>query len=233
MITSDNKYTKMQLDSYNADASNWSLSNKNPVVGSYDEHNIWKDYDILFENISNLNSKTVLDFACGPARNIIKYNNIFKRMDGVDISPINIEKARLNLDYNGIKNSLLYVNNGVDLSIIESESYDIVMSTIALQHICVYDIRKNIFKEIYRILKKDGYFTAQMGFGSPSPDTVGYYDNHYDANGTNRACDVCIENSDQLKNDLLDLSFSNFDFKITSVGPGDRHPNWIFFKAKK
>jgi 2-polyprenyl-3-methyl-5-hydroxy-6-metoxy-1,4-benzoquinol methylase len=103
MINSDNKYTKMQLNYYNNDASQWSLHNKNPVVGSYDAHNNWEDYNILFENVKNKENKTVLDFACGPGRNIVKYSNIFKRVDGVDISPVNIEKAKLNLEHNNIK----------------------------------------------------------------------------------------------------------------------------------
>ena len=100
MITIENKYTKMQLEAYNKDASNWSTSNKNPVVGSYDAHNNWEDYKILFENLENKKNKIVLDFACGPGRNIVKYNSLFKKMDGVDISPINIEKAKENLKIN-------------------------------------------------------------------------------------------------------------------------------------
>jgi hypothetical protein len=107
------------------------------------------------------------------------------------------------------------------------------MSTIALQHICVYEIRKNIFKDIYRILKTGGVFTAQMGFGSPSVATVGYYDNFYDATATNRGCDVCIETPEQLKTDLIEIGFNNFNYEITQTGPGDCHPNWIFFNASK
>lgn len=223
----------MQLSAYNHEAGYWSESNPDPVVGSFHAHNQWKDYENLFSHISNANEKIALDFACGPGRNLVKYAPIFKRLDGVDISPVNIEKAKNYTLNNGITNINLYTNNGVDLSIIESNTYDVVMSTIALQHICVYEIRKSIFEEIYRILRSDGVFTAQMGFGSPSPQTVGYYENNYDAQGTNRACDVCIESPDQLEKDLISIGFKEFNYAITPVGPGDLHPNWIFFNARK
>jgi ubiquinone/menaquinone biosynthesis C-methylase UbiE len=233
MITSDNKYVQMQLNAYNNMASEWSIDYREPVVGSYDAHNEWKDYELLFEGLRNNQDKIALDFACGPGRNIVKYSSLFKRIDGVDISPINIENAKKNIAHNNIELPNLYVNNGVDLSQIPTENYDLVISTIALQHICVYDIRKNIFNEIYRVLKIGGIFSAQMGYGSPSPSTVGYYENYYDAIETNGECDVCVENADQIKQDLDSIGFKKFSYKITQVGPGDSHPNWIFFNVQK
>ena len=233
MIQSDNKYTKMQLNQYNGLASAWSEENRDPVVGSFDAHNNWPDYEILFERIQNPIEKIAIDFACGPGRNVVRYKNKFQRLDGVDISPINIEKAKLYCFRNGIINNNFYVNNGVDLQNIEANQYDVLMSTIALQHICVYDIRKNLFKEFHRVLKDGGVFTAQMGFGSPSPMTVGYYENYYDAEISNRGCDVCIETTEQLEKDLLEIGFKDFQCKVTAVGPGDVHPNWIFFSVIK
>ena len=232
MLESTNKYTQMQLNQYNSLASGWSEENRDPVVGSFDAHNQWADYENLFTNIDNQSEKIGLDFACGPGRNIVKYSNRFKRLDGVDISPVNIENAKRYVSSNGIESNL-YISNGIGIDCIESGTYDFVMSTIALQHICVYDIRYSIMKDIYRILKDDGVFTAQMGFGSPSPATVGYYENYYDADGTNRTCDVCIESTEQLEKDLFEIGFTNFEFVIGPVGPGDVHPNWIYFNCKK
>lgn len=232
MLQSDNKYTKMQLDFYNYEASIWSEQNREPVVGSFDAHNNWEDYENLFTEIQNQKEKVGLDFACGPGRNIVKYSHRFKRMDGVDLSPINIEKAKEYTKNNGIY-SELYTSSGIDINVVPSEKYDFVMSTIALQHICVYDIRYSIMSDIFRVLKTDGIFTAQMGFGSPSPMTVGYYENYYDATGTNRRCDVCVETTEQLENDLIKIGFKDFKYVITNVGPGDCHPHWIFFNCKK
>jgi ubiquinone/menaquinone biosynthesis C-methylase UbiE len=233
MIEIDNRYTQMQLNQYNAEANQWSEQNRDKVVGSFDLHNQWNDYEILFKRIENTKDKLAIDFGCGPGRNLVRYNNTFKRLDGVDISPINIEKAKLYCFRNGIINNNFYVNNGIDLDIIKSEQYDVVMSTITLQHICVYDIRKSFFKEFHRVLKSGGILTAQMGYGSPSPQTVEYYQNYYDAEGTNRICDVCIESYKQLEDDLLEIGFTDFQYKITPVGPGDFHPNWIFFSVIK
>lgn len=233
MVDKNNKYTKMQKNAYNSMASQWTENDRNPVVGTFDKHNKWKEYENLFLNLKNQSELIGLDWACGPGRNIVKYKGRFKRIDGVDISPVIIEKAKGYLKNNGITDSNLYVSNGVDLDIIQSNTYDFAMSTIAFQHICVYDIRFSILSDIYRILKPAGMITFQMGFGSPSPRTVGYYENFYEATGTNRACDVCVESPDQIKNDLVKIGFTDFKYVIGNVGPGDNHPNWIYFSAVK
>ena len=232
MIESENKYTQMQLKTYNDLASGWSEENRNPVVGSFDGHNGWTDYENLFTRLENQSELIGLDFACGPGRNIVKYNGRFKRLDGVDISPINIEKAKSYTSNRNIE-TVLYTSSGVDIDVVPSDEYDFVMSTIALQHICVYDIRYSIMKDIHRVLKSGGVFTAQMGYGSPSPMTVGYYENYYDAQVTNRFCDVCIESPEQLEKDLLEIGYKDFQYVIGRVGPGDCHPNWIYFSVVK
>jgi ubiquinone/menaquinone biosynthesis C-methylase UbiE len=232
MVSKDNKYTKMQLNKYNLSASNWSETNRNPVVGTFDLHNNWKDYENLFLRLENQNELVGLDFGCGPGRNIVNYNGRFKRLDGVDISPINIEKAKKYTSSRNIETQL-YTSSGVDIDVVPSDEYDFVMSTITLQHICVYDIRYSIMKDIHRVLKSGGVFTAQMGFGSPSPQTVGYYENYYDAKDTNRACDVCIETAEQLESDLLKIGYNNFQYIVGNVGPGDIHPKWIYFSVVK
>ncbi len=231
MIDKNNKYTKMQREHYDSNAAYWTEESRDHVVGSFDQHNNWADYEIRFERIENQKDKIGLDFGCGPGRNLVKYGTRFRRLDGVDISPINIQKAKGYTKSNGL-NPILYVSDGTGIETPE-DYYDFVMSTICLQHICVYDIRYSIFEGIYKTLKKGGLFTAQMGYGSPSPYTVGYYINHFEATGTNRDCDVCIENENQLKGDLEKIGFTDFEFKITQVGPGDCHPRWIFFSAKK
>ena len=233
MVSKENKYTQMQLNQYNSLAGSWSENDKDWVVGSFDAHNNWADYENLFKDFHNKSEMIGLDFACGPGRNLVKYKDLFKRLDGVDISPVNIEKAKSYTANNGITNINLYVNNGIDLQCIDSNIYDVIMSTIALQHICVYDIRKSYFKEFYRILKNDGIFTAQMGYGNTLDRAVDYYDNFYDAIATNRGCDTRVTSPDQLEKDLTQIGFKNFKYVIAKTGPGDSHPNWIYFNAKK
>lgn len=233
-INPENKYTQMQSLSYENDAMNWNINNLDPVVGSFNAHNEWTDYDtFLFKDIDNHIEKNVIDFGCGPGRNIVKFNSKFNNIDGVDLSQQNLNNARIWMNKHNVTNNNLYICNGVDLNIINDNLYDIVMSTICFQHICVYDIRFNYLKEFYRILKPDGFITIQMGYGINSPMTVDYYDNYYDANSTNRGCDTSVILHTQIEDDLAKIGFKNFKYYIRPTGPGDFHPNWIFFNAQK
>jgi ubiquinone/menaquinone biosynthesis C-methylase UbiE len=234
-IDANNKYTIMQKMQYENDAENWNIANIDPVVGSFNEHNNWNDYELLFTDIDNCENKIMLDFGCGPGRNLVKYSSKFKHIDGVDIAETNIRNALLWIKHNSIdlqKHNLILCN-GVDLNNIYDETYDIVMSTICMQHICVYTIRLNYLKEFYRILKSGGHITIQMGYGTPSPCTVDYYDDYYEAEFTNRGCDTNISDYKQIEKDLLHIGFKNFKYYIRPTGPGDYHPNWIFFNAEK
>lgn len=227
-----NPYTQMQKRRYDDDASRWSLSEKYWVIGGYETHNDWPDYKLLFKGLSDLSSKRVLDFGCGPGRNLVKYAGVFSRIDGVDISQINLEKARVLIEDNllDVSKFTLYPCSGVDLANVPSETYDIVMGTIALQHICVHEIRFNYLKEYFRVLVPGGTLTMQMGFGKSSYG-VDYYANNYAALTTNGGCDTRVDSADQLKRDLEAVGFTNFRYSIRPVGPGDSHPNWIFFQA--
>lgn len=234
MIDNTNKYTVMQKNQYDDDASKWTVEERDHVVGNFDNHNNWKDYEYLFKKLKT-EGKVALDFGCGPGRNIVKYWDQFKRIDGVDISEKNLDNARLWVNHNNLDSSKINLIhcNGVDLSNIDNDTYDFVFSTICLQHICVHEIRLNYFKEFHRILNKKGWFTAQMGFGLGHPRSVAYHDNNYEAMGTNSLCDTRIENPDNLQNDLESIGFKNFEYYVRPVGPGDGHGYWIFFRAQK
>lgn len=235
MPVSENRYTDMQKSFYETMASSWNVTNRDPVVGSFDAHNNWSDYKFLFNDLSDLKEKRALDFGCGPGRNLVKYADKFNQIDGVDISIKNLENARVWIRENNHNpdNFVLYNCNGVDLAAVPSGTYDVVFSTICLQHICVHEIRYNYFKEFFRVLSPGGVFTAQMGYGSPSPYSVDYYDNHYAATGTNRTCDTQVKDPQQLKGDLDAIGFVDFEYTIRPCGPGDCHPAWIFFHATK
>ncbi len=207
---------------------------KEYVVGAgYDDHNTWKDYDeYLMKYAGDYKDKLALDFATGPGRNIIKYHNRFKRVDGVDISETNIKNARANLDSRDIKTEL-YTNNGMDLSAIPSGMYHFVFSTIALQHICSYNIRRRLLTEFYRVLASGGRLSIQMGYGPGKKGSVGYHENAYWALLTNGGRDTRVESPDEVQKDLESIGFKNFEYWIRPPGPGETHPNWIFFTAVK
>jgi ubiquinone/menaquinone biosynthesis C-methylase UbiE len=235
-MIADNNYSKMQEHLYNVLASDWSLENRDPVVGSFDAHNNWQDYeDYLWKDIEDLKSKKVIDFGCGPGRNLVKWASYVGKIDGVDISSINLDKAKVWIEANGLNPADfdLFKGEGTGIASVPSDSYDVVMSTIAMQHICVHDIRVNLLKEFHRVLKDGGKITIQMGFGPNHPRSVDYYENYYDANTSNGGMDTRIEDPNQLKDDLEKIGFKNFNFYIRPVGPGDSHNNWIFFNAEK
>ncbi len=179
-------------------------------------------------------NKVGLDFGCGCGRNVINIVDRFKRMDGVDISQELVQQCIKNLNQYGYDDNKtsFYVCNGISLDICKPESYDFIMSTIVLQHICVYEIRYNYLAEFYRILKPGGMISIQMGFGDGHPNTRDYYENFYDADTTNGSCDVKVDNPEQIIKDLSDIGFTYIEYLIRS-SYSDLHNNWIYVKAYK
>lgn len=233
----------MQKKFYKPLADQWDTDrhNRNHVVGWFEEHNNWSGYEYLFTELDT--SKMIaLDFGCGPGRNIVKYWNRFARIDGVDIMEVNIINAKRWVDYSNLdSNSInLYTCNGYDLSDIPDLQYDMIFSTICMQHICVHEVRYNYFKEFYRVLKPNGYISIQMGYGrKPNSKCKDYYDNCYDAKKTNGdddgEWDVTIESPDQIATDLYEIGFTNFEYIILPPFLGDRdfHEKFIIFRARK
>ena len=235
---SDNKYTAMQKSWFQKegetkgagmDKNNHTFHNGNPDYWDI----LVKDTTTTYNpyNVNDYTDKMGLDFGCGCGRNILSIANRFKRFDGVDISSNLIDRTRDNLNEANIKNSELYVCNGTDLDIIDDEQYDFIMSTIVMQHICVYDIRYSYLKEFYRILKTGGLLSFQMGYGR-GHGKVEYHENFYDATETNGRCDVIVDNPEQITTDLEKIGFTDISYQIRSSF-SDKHPQWIFVKAKK
>jgi len=223
----------MQRAYYNNEASRWNIDNRNPVIGNWDAHQQYDDYDDLFGEL-NTSELTALEFGCGPGRNLIRFHSKFLRVDGVDISSVALEKAKIHLAHENIPDSniTLCETNGVDLQNFPSDWYDVVFSVISLQHICVHEIRYNLFSEFYRVLQSGGIFTAQMGFG----ERVGghdYYENYYDADGTNGWHDVMVSDPTQLQKDLYKIGFEDFKYHLTEPRGGDVHSQWIYFNCRK
>ena len=176
-----------------------------------------------------------IEYGCGPGRNILHWTKRFARIDGVDISAVNLENVKRYVAdlLPPEKMPLLYQTKGMDCADAARNYYDFAFSTICLQHICVHEIRYSIFKSLFECLKPGGRISFQMGYGSPSPDTVPYEENFYQALGTNRGCDVEIRDYKLLHADLEKIGFQNLEHWIRPVGPGDMHPSWIFCTGLK
>ena len=227
MINTENKYTQMQKDAYVNGTSN------------HEEHNTNPDYwNILLgdlKNKENWDGKVALDFACGRGRNVTNMFNLcdWVRIDGIDISNGNISQNKS--DYKN-QNSNWYCNNGIDVSDLKDNEYDFIMSTIALQHIPVYDIRKSLITDLLRTLKSGGLFSFQMGYGNEILSTenrISYFENHYDANGTNSVCDVRVQNIEDIIKDLQEIGYTNITTEVRESYSDNGHPQWIYVKAYK
>jgi SAM-dependent methyltransferase len=227
-MNSENKYTQMQKNEYAGGTSNHPEHNSNP------------DYwNILLGDLKdkeNWNDKVALDFACGKGRNVSNMFSLcnWNRVDGIDISIGNIDYNKQTYKN---QNSNWYLNNGIDVSDLKDSEYDFIMSTIALQHIPVYDIRKSLIIDLYRTLKPNGLFSFQMGYGVGLESTLGprsaYFENSYDANGTNSAHDVRIQNEEDVINDLSEMGFVNITTIIRESYSDNGHSQWIYIKAYK
>ncbi len=222
------KYARTLSEVYAGGTNNHPEHNGNPLY-----------WDVLLGDIKNnpelWEGKTALDFGCGKGRNVTNIKSLakFSRVDGVDISPTNIEACKLT----EVHNSNFYLNNGVDLQKLPSNEYDFVMSTIVLQHLCVHELRVNIKKEIYRVMKDGGLFSFQMGYGDMSfsghGNVYSYYENKYDASNSNGSNDVRVSDPVELITDLESIGFKNITYRIEQPWKDGGHPQWIYVRCEK
>jgi len=227
-IDENNKYTKMQKSQYNKGTSN------------HIEHNANSDYwNILLEDLkdkSKWKDKNALDFACGKGRNVINIHSTsnWNTVDGVDISFGNIEYCKESYKN---KKSEWFLNNGVDLEDLKSDNYDFVMSTIALQHIPVYDIRRSLLSEILRVMKTGAIFSFQVTYGKIEDNersrVAEYFNNIYNATTTNSGYDFRVENESDIVEDLKDIGFKNVKTRIRESFSDYQHPHWIYIRCEK
>jgi len=241
----EGSFLKRQQSFWGDIAKTWSLQNKNPIVGWYNEHENFPEYDtVLFRDIPITGNEIVLEYGCGPARNIIRWNKRFGRIDGVDISPICIEKAKINLADARIAAPNLWSNDGRSLEMIDSASnsvppadgewagYDIVFMVISHQHITNRAVRLHLYKEFLRVLKPGGYLCFQTGFGSGHPRSVDYFAETFASESEYVNKDVRVENVEIIKADLVNSGFTWLDHQLTRTCK-DEHPQWIWIRCQK
>lgn len=241
-MDSNNKYTKMQRDYYNATADIMAIENHRGHDSNPDYYNVLlKD---IIENSEGWKDAVALDFGCGIGRNVDNLLRLakWKRVDGCDISSENIIRASNFLNSCQSQEKFqLTVTTGTSLHPLEDNLYNFIMSTIVLQHIAVHNIRTALFKDIYRIMKPGGLFSFQMAqYYDPSIPRANYYDNIWNANGTNGALDVNVSDPTNLIDDLVKIGYKNITFEIRPEWDANNKcymntnkSNWIFVKAFK
>lgn len=203
------------------------------------EHNENKDYwGVLLESVGDTQFRgaRALDFACGKGRNVKNLLSLarWEHVDGCDLSEVNINYCRAIFE----SPSQFYVANGQDTGVPNSNYYDFVMTTISLQHIPVYDIRRSILEDILRVLKPGGRFSFQMGFGSDLLDSLGrprsgYFENSITAKSTNGDHDVRVTSVSELETDLRNIGFTEIQSVVRDSFSDTGHPNWIYVHCMK
>jgi SAM-dependent methyltransferase len=209
------RYAEMQRAYYDGAAQ------KNPeswVVGHYDFHeNLPYETNLLFlygdlrrPIFPDFGERVAFDIACGEGRMVRRMRNIFRKADGADISQPMIDLAE-----DRTPGSDFWVTDGVSCGAAPSGFYDFAYCTISMQHICVFDTRDLILKDICRILKPEGKVTLQYAYSRNYPalpitgvqeaapgvatqvfrmdrQHARWFDNRTDAQSTNGGCDVVI-----------------------------------------
>lgn len=114
----------------------------------------------------------------------------------------------------------------------KSNFYDFIFSTIVLQHIAVYSIRKKILQDFYRCSKYGAVISFQMG-GKGLPHFATYYDDAFDARVTNGGYDVSVTDPKNLIDDLRDIGFTNIRYEIRPSWEDVGHSEWVFITCLK
>lgn len=231
-------FLQRQSDFWDNIAKQWSLENRDPVVGWYNEHEAFPEYDtVLFRDIPLTGKEVALEYGCGPARNLIRFRHRFSRIDGVDIAPTCIEKAKINLSAAKMEFPYLWVNDGRSLSMIPSApedwaGYDVVFMVISHQHITSRSVRLHLYKEILRVLKPGGWFCFQTGYGPGHPRSVDYFADSFTNEAEFVDKDVRVEDANALKTDLEGAGFKWVDAILTRTCK-DEHPAWIWVRCQR
>lgn len=207
---------------------------KSGLVGWYDEHmQDANEEKYLFDSVGAKKDWIVLEVGCGPMRNAIKFKDKVARVDGADVSSTILEKAVIDLNDAGIAVPNLYHMDGKSLTDIPSSTYDLVFMVISHQHIGSRDWRLSLYNDIKRVLKPNGFFTFQSGYGPGHPISVDYFHSYTEEDErVGRHFDVRIENEEFLRKDLIDCGFTDVEFNFTDPCY-DQHPQWIWTKCKK
>lgn len=223
------------------------------IVGNYEWHEEFPYEANLFNDANDqplvdFSTAKVVDFGCGPGRMVNRAKKLFPQVDGIDISEYAIAYAREHFE-----GSNFYVSSGIDMGDAPEETYDIVFSTIAIQHIPVKSIRMNLLKAMSNILKPGGYMSIQVAYhptrtaGVWSQDTehASYDSDFWNAKATNGHADMVINQNDipQVHRDLSEI-YENVTLKLANVDKlygnlnGKYHApywaeDWLFIQGRK
>lgn len=246
MILRGNAFLDFQREKYEQRAA-LAVVDKNrivneAVVGSYAmqeafpyDENILKYFDGPYDE--------VLEYGCGPGRNLLRLSSKFKLVAGTDISQKNIDNARKLLELNNVSNFDLFVTPGDTIPVRSGYyPYNLIFEVICFQHICSYSIRRNILRHMTRCCLSGGMIVLQMGFNDKtlprSNHNTRYYTYYYEEPldnipDTNGASDCCVTDPEQPVKDLKDLGMTDIKVWYTEGVNDINHDKWIWVSGRK
>lgn len=103
-------------------------------------------------------AKAIVDLACGPATQLAYVADLNPDINfvGVDFSDTMLASAEKYIDERNLKNVRFEYGDISNLTSIQDDSYDGVISSMALHHLPTSDHLECCFKEIRRVLKSGG-----------------------------------------------------------------------------
>lgn len=126
---------------------------------------------LVAERLGNFKERVVLEIGCGIGRITEFLSQRFAKVYGIDISEEMIKKARERLK--NYKNIEFTANNGKSYPLPDS-SIDFIFSYIVFQHMSNKGVIESNFREIGRVLKKDGLAKIQVR-GLPTSKNNWFY----------------------------------------------------------
>lgn len=124
----------------------------------------------------------ILDLACGPANQLAQIARLNPdcQFIGLDLSPEMLDRARELIATQQLANVSFVHGSITDLSQFEDDSFDAVMSTMALHHLPDENCLNQTFTEAARVLKPDGgVYLADFG-RLKRKDSIDYFAYQYE-----------------------------------------------------
>lgn len=115
-------------------------------------HNAYYERPATLSLLPEVKDKVVLDAGCGPGVYSAWLIERGAKVFGIDASPKMLEMARRRL---GTAAELREANMNEPLDFLAAESFDLVLSPLALDYVADW---RGLFREFYRVLRAGGHF---------------------------------------------------------------------------
>jgi SAM-dependent methyltransferase len=130
-------------------------------------HNAFYDRPAVLSLLPPVQGKRVLDAGCGPGVYAAWLVDHGADVVGIDVCPRMVELAKLHL---GSKASVMLADLGQPLSLLASDSFDLVLSALVLAYVRDWD---SLFREFFRVLREPGHLVFSVGHPADK-----FYDHH-------------------------------------------------------